>query len=131
MDTDLYLTATTNLTSNMDNSSLSTNLSSTFLLRDNDSYYWYYNDSAYDQHNTGVQSRWSRFLTQPHQLLAVFLSLAAILLNVFSLLAISRVQHRITTHFLFIISLALSDIAIGVNIFFILNAVSFSTLYSS
>ena len=76
---------------------------------------------GFSQHNNTTVAevkdfdyRLQKFLSEPHQLLAVFLSVAAILLNVFSLLAISKVQQRMTTHFLFIISLALSDITIGV-----------------
>ena len=58
--------------------------------------------------------RLQMFLNQPHQIIALLLSIVAIILNFLSLLALSQVQNRTTAHFYFIISLAISDIITGV-----------------
>ena len=73
-----------------------------------------HNDSLHT-YTDSIQSRFTHFLTKPHQILAVALSVAAILINVLSLLAILRVKLRLTTRFLFIVSLAISDIMTGVS----------------
>jgi hypothetical protein len=63
-----------------------------------------------------LSARIQKFLNKPHQQILLLLSLVAILLNVLSLCALGKVQNRVNTHFRFIISLALSDIVIGVSI---------------
>ena len=73
--------------------------------------------AAHSSHDGNtLEYRFYRFLGRPHQVIAFVLSMIAILLNVMSLLAAIQVRSRINTHFCFIISLALSDIIIGVSI---------------
>ena len=68
-----------------------------------------------DTNKHGMDYRWQRFLSQPHQIIALVLSLIAILLNVMSLCAMLQIQNRVSGHYRFIVSLALSDIVIGVS----------------
>lgn len=69
----------------------------------------YYDDIAHD--NNDVINH-----DLPPKLIALILGFFAISLNVMSLLALSQIKNRITTHHRLIISLALSDIVIGVSI---------------
>ena len=83
--------------------------------------------------NRNFEYRLYRLLYQPHQMITLLLSIIAMVFNMVSLCVLVQIRNRITTHFRFIISLALSDIVIVVSCwlfrffpFLCANAVSFS-----
>ena len=72
-------------------------------------------DNFMDIETNDWQKRLEDFLSAPPQLAALCLSVFAITINLVSLMALLQVQSRITSHFLFLISLTLSDTIIGVS----------------
>lgn len=55
-------------------------------------------------------------VSQPHQMVALILSFLAITLNILSIAAIIKARNKLTSHFRFILSLAVSDILIGATV---------------
>ena len=73
-----------------------------------DGYYWTENQSVYE--------RAKYLLTEPHQVVALILGFLAISLNFLSILAVLKTRRTLTSHYRFIVSLAVSDILIGVSV---------------
>lgn len=61
-----------------------------------------------------LSARVKYILGQPYQIIMLILSFLAIALNILSILAILRIHYTLTSHYRFIVSLAISDILIGV-----------------
>ncbi|KAK2158974.1 hypothetical protein LSH36_161g15002 [Paralvinella palmiformis] len=86
------------------------------------------NRSAYsseDIYEFELGYRVRMILTMPQNIIALILGVAAISLNILSILAISRLLHaQLTSHFRLILNLAISDILIGVSLimFIFINA---------
>ena len=81
-------------------------------------YYYYYNEEV------DIEILAKEVFSQPDQIIAFLLGFAAIVLNVLTLTALSKTRGRLTTHFRFMISLAISDIIIGFTVLaFVVNAV--------
>ena len=55
-------------------------------------------------------------VTQPHEMLAIILAIIGILLNILNMLAILTAKRKLTAHLRFILSLAMSDILIGLTV---------------
>ncbi len=70
----------------------------------------------YNIYDFDVWERVSTLLSQPHHIVALILGFLAIALNILSILAIVKTRRGLTAHYRFIISLALSDILIGMSV---------------
>ncbi len=77
-----------------------------------------------------ISKRAMLLLTKPHQTIALVLGFIGIVINILCLVAIHFQMHgRLTTHFRFIVSLALSDILIAISVVsHLVNAVLNPTL---
>ncbi len=71
-------------------------------------------DLYYSYHDVGYRAK--VFLSQAPILLAIILGVISVLSNTFSVLALSQVRMRFTAHLRLIISLAISDIIVGVSV---------------
>ncbi len=60
-----------------------------------------------------IADRFHNLLNQPHYIIALIFGCLGIILNVISILAITRMHRNLTAHFRFIMSLAMSDILVG------------------
>ena len=67
--------------------------------------------------------------TQPQKLIALILGFFAVSLNILSLLAMSQIKNRITSHHRLIISLAISDMLIGVTVVLHFIVIAFNINY--
>ena len=68
-------------------------------------------EDSFDYYN--IHHRITIMLHQPHEVIAIVFGTICILLNVVILMALYKVQNRITTHYRLIISLAVSDMLVG------------------
>ena len=65
----------------------------------------------YDYYN--IEYRVRTMLTNPHEIIAIFIGIIAISLNLLVFAGMYHVKNRITTHYRLIISLAASDLIVG------------------
>lgn len=72
------------------------------------------NEETYSNFNYyGISYRAKFWLSQPHIAMSLTLGIIAVILNLLTLLALSNTRGRVTTHFRFMKSLAISDTLIG------------------
>ena len=66
--------------------------------------------------DTAISERLQWLVSQPHQMVALVLSFFAVFLNILCIAAIVKSRSKLTSHFRFILSLAVSDILIGLTV---------------
>ena len=67
-------------------------------------------------YNAAYQAHIRRLFMEPHRIIALTLGFLAISLNILSIMAILRARNKLSSHYRFIVSLAVSDVFIGVTV---------------